>query len=176
MIRFDKVGEILAKLKERLDFVIIGDTVVDLSLGRKGTESDVDLFVNDGLLIEEENLISLCNDNGWEMGRTPIDTPRIIANIGEQQLQIDLYENLQDFFVPRVVLDSAVPMKFGNVELPVVRLEDYVLLKLNAFREEDEEELKVLINYVGQGRLKLDRTYLASHMELFEVAKLANPS
>ncbi|BBD72466.1 nucleotidyltransferase [Sulfodiicoccus acidiphilus] len=167
MIKFDKVGDILAKIGERVEFVVIGDTVVDVALGRKGTESDVDLFVN-GLLLDEGPIIVLSEENGWELGRTPIDTPRLIVDVEEQQLQVDFYDNLQDFFVPPKVLESAEVVRLGKREFKGVRIEDYFLLKLNAFREEDEEELKSLLIYVADGKIKLDRGYLSSHVELFE--------
>jgi len=50
----------------------------------------------------------------------------------------------------------------------VVRLEDYILLKLNAFREEDEDELKGIVELIGTGKLKVDRQYLLSHVDYFE--------
>ncbi len=44
MIPFSKVGDVLRELSKLTDFIIIGDTVLDLELKRKGTESDVDVL------------------------------------------------------------------------------------------------------------------------------------
>ncbi|MCH1770961.1 MULTISPECIES: nucleotidyltransferase [Metallosphaera] len=169
MITFEKIGEILSQIKEKMDFVIIGDTVVDLSLGRKGTESDVDLFpTNFSVLVEYDVLRDLADERGWDMGSTPIDTPRIVVPLGDEQLQVDFYENIQDFFVPPVVIESAEEREIGKDTFKVIKLEDYILLKANAFREEDEEELKRIVQLIGEKKLKIDLKLLKQHSEAFE--------
>ncbi|MFP3201834.1 MAG: nucleotidyltransferase [Sulfolobus sp.] len=169
MIPFSKVGEILKELRILTDFVIIGDTIVDISLGRKGTESDIDLFViGISVFIDEDKIRDFAFEKGWDFGRTPIDTPRLVANVDDDQLQIDLYENIQDFYVPEEILNNAVEIKLGDEYFRSVRLEDYILLKANAFREEDEDELKTIVYLIGNGKLEIDKNYLKSHISLFD--------
>ena len=169
MIPFTKVGEILKEIKELTDFIIIGDTVVDLELGRKGTESDVDLFVlSISVFIDEDRIRDFAYERGWDFGKTPIDTPRLVVGVDDEQLQIDMYENIQDFFVPQGVIDNAIERKIGNEYFKVIRIEDYILLKANAFREEDEDELKTIVYLIGNGKLEIDKNYLKSHIPLFE--------
>jgi len=169
LIPFTKVGEVLSEIKQLTDFVIIGDTILDISLGRKGTESDVDLFLL-GLsaFLDEDKIREFAYDRGWDFGRTPIDTPRIIATVDDNQLQIDMYENIQDFFVPQGIIDSAIEVRLGKDKFKIIRLEDYILLKANAFREEDEDELKTIVYLIGEGKLNIDKKYLESHIDLFE--------
>ncbi|QIW23039.1 nucleotidyltransferase [Sulfolobus sp. S-194] len=169
MIPFSKIGDILAEIKGLTDFVIIGDTIVDLSLGRKGTDSDVDLFMLGlSVLVDEDKIREFAFERGWDFGKTPIDTPRIIASVDDDQLQIDMYENIQDFFVPEEIISSAIEMRVGKEKFKIIRLEDYILLKANAFREEDEDELKTIVYLIGEGKLNIDKKYLESHIDLFE--------
>ncbi|MGC9104891.1 MAG: nucleotidyltransferase [Thermoprotei archaeon] len=170
MISFVDVGKVLEVIRQNLgDFVIIGDTVVDLALNKKGTESDVDLFpLEISSFAEEDKIREFAYSQGWDYGKTPIDTPRVIATVGEQELQIDFYDNIQDFYVPQVILESATLERIGTSKFKVVRLEDYILLKLNAYREEDEDELRGIVELIGSGKLKIDKQYLASHIDYFE--------
>jgi len=102
LIPFSKVGEVLHELQDLTKFIIIGDTIVDISLKRKGTESDVDLFALDiSVLVDDDKIRNFAYERGWDYGRTPIDTPRLLAPVDDDQLQVDLYENIQDFFVPK---------------------------------------------------------------------------
>jgi len=169
LISFNSVGEVLEELKKISDFVIIGDTIVDLLLKRKGTESDVDIFPTEiSAIAEGEKYRELAEEKNWDFGSTPIDTPRIIVPVEEGQLQIDIYDNIQDFFVPQEILNSAEEMKIGKSAFKVIRLEDYILLKVNAYREEDEDELKGILYYIAEGKLKINKDYLEKHIELFE--------
>lgn len=169
MIPFSKVGDVLAEIRQLTDFVIIGDTIVDLSLARKGTESDVDIFILGlSVFVDEDKIREFAFERGWDFGRTPIDTPRIIATVDDDQLQVDMYENIQDFFVPQGIIDSAIEIRIGKEKFKIIRLEDYILLKTNAFREEDEDELKTLVYLLGEGKISIDKRYLESHIDLFE--------
>jgi Predicted nucleotidyltransferase len=169
LIAFSKVGEVLKEIKELTDFVIIGDTVVDLELGRKGTESDVDLFIlSVSVFIDEDKIREFAFDRGWDFGKTPIDTPRLIIGVDDEQLQVDMYENIQDFFVPQDIIENAQERKIGNEYFKVIRIEDYILLKANAFREEDEDELKTLVYLIGSGKIEIDKNYLKSHIQSFQ--------
>ncbi len=169
MINFQDIGKVLSEIKEITDFVIIGDTVVDLCLKRKGTESDVDLFpLTISVITESDKISELAYNKGWDYGSTPLDTPRLIIPINEEQLQVDFYENFQDFYVPPEIINSSIERKIGNYTFKVIKLEDYILLKANAYREEDEDELKTLVYLVGEGKLTIDKDYLKKHVILFE--------
>ncbi|ARM76001.1 nucleotidyltransferase [Acidianus manzaensis] len=169
MISFSSIGEALEKLRKIIDFVIIGDTVVELVLNKKGTDSDIDIFpVDTSVFAEEDKIREFCNENGWDYGSTPLDTPRLIVPLNEGQLQIDIYDNIQDFFVPPEIISNAKETKIGKYEFKVIRLEDYILLKANAYREEDEKELKDLLDIIGKKNIKIDKKYLECHINLFE--------
>ncbi|MEM0091615.1 MAG: nucleotidyltransferase [Saccharolobus sp.] len=169
MISFEKIGEVLYELQNLTDFVIIGDTIIDITLRRKGTESDVDIFVlGISVLAEDDKIRDFAYERGWDYGRTPIDTPRLVVPIDNDQLQIDLYENIQDFYVPKEILDNAINIKIGKHEFKSVKLEDYILLKANAFREEDEDELKTIAYLIGEGKLSIDKKYLKNNINIFE--------
>ncbi|MBP1356919.1 MAG: nucleotidyltransferase, partial [Sulfolobus sp.] len=169
MISFEKIGEVLSKIRALMDFVIIGDTIVDLELNKKATESDVDLFSTSmSVFFEEDKIREFTYNNGWDFGKTPFDTPRLIVPVDDNQLQVDLYENIQDFYVPQDIINNAEPRRIGHEKFRVIKLEDYILLKANAFREEDEDELRTIAYLVGEGKLKINKEYLSSHINLFE--------
>ncbi|AAY80138.1 nucleotidyltransferase [Sulfolobus acidocaldarius] len=169
MIHFSKVGEILSEIRELTDFVIIGDTVVDISLGKKGIESDVDLFVlSISTVIDEDKIRDFAFERGWDFGKTPIDTPRLIVGLDAESLQVDMYENIQDFFVPEQIINSAKEIKIGKEYFKIITLEDYLLLKANAFREEDEDELRGIVSMIGEGKLSINKEYIRKHIDLFE--------
>ena len=170
MIPFTRVGEVLTTIKQNLgEFVVIGDTIVDLMLNRKGTESDVDLFpLEVSPFAEEDRIREFAYSQGWDYGKTPIDTPRVIVTTEEGELQVDFYDNIQDFYVPQVVLESATYERIGKEKFKVVRLEDYILLKLNAYREEDEDEIRGIVELIGEGKLKIDKEFMKSHIDAFE--------
>ncbi|MEM0174282.1 MAG: nucleotidyltransferase, partial [Sulfolobaceae archaeon] len=66
------------------------------------------------------------------------------------------------------IIDNSIIIKIDNKEFKSVRLEDYILLKANAFREEDEDELRTIVYLVSEGKLKIDVQYLWSNVDLFE--------
>jgi len=169
MIPFSKVGDVLRELSKLTDFIIIGDTVLDLELKRKGTESDVDVFITSiSVFTDEDRIDAFSEEHGWDLGKTPIDTPRLMIPVDDEQLQLDLYENIQDFFVPPIVIESSLEKKIGDYTAKAIILEDYLLLKANAFRDEDEEEIKNIVKLIGEGKLAIDKEILSKHVEYFE--------
>ncbi|BBG24561.1 nucleotidyltransferase [Sulfuracidifex tepidarius] len=169
MIQLAQVGDVLKELSSLTDFVIIGDTVLDVTLGRKNVESDIDVFLTSISVFTDEDVIDdFSQRHGWDLGKTPIDTPRFLVPIADDQLQIDLYENIQDFFVPPIVIESSTEKKIGDFSAKIILLEDYILLKANAFREEDERELKEIVKMVGERKIVINKEILLEHVEHFE--------
>lgn len=169
MIQLAQVGDILKQLSSLTDFVIIGDTVLDIAIGRKNIESDIDIFLTSiSVFTDEDAIDNFSETHGWDLGKTPIDTPRFLVPIDDDQLQIDLYENIQDFFVPPIVIESSVEKKIGNFNVKMILLEDYLLLKANAFREEDERELKEIVKMIGERKILINKDILLEHVEHFE--------
>ncbi|BCU68298.1 nucleotidyltransferase [Sulfolobales archaeon HS-7] len=169
MIKMTEIGEILNEIRTITEFVIVGDTIVDVTLKRKGTESDVDIFPTTISAFADEDVIrNFAYSNGWDFGRTPIDTPRIVVELDEGQLQLDFYDNIQDFYVPSKLLDSSIEVKIGNYTFKSIPLEGYVVLKAYAYREEDEDELRSLSMILSEKNIRIEVDKITSFSELFE--------
>jgi len=169
----EKVAEILEKIRNSgFDFVIIGDTTVLLEMKRKEIEGDIDIFlINKSSIEEEEKIMEIAKENGWELGQTWLGTPRIIAKSNDDEIQIDFYENLMDFFVPEGIINSTREVEIGERKFKVISLEDYIVLKAFANREEDEEELRTIVKLIAEGKLRIDRNVILEHLNFFEDPK-----
>lgn len=148
--------------------VVIGSTVVQLELRKKQLEEDVDLFVEEpSPFIEEEFYRRLASEHGWGVGQTWIGTPSLIARRGGEDIVVELYENIYDFYVPPELLERAPKKNIRGVPVRVLRLEDYALLKAKAGRDEDMEDLEELAMLVKSGRLRFDRRLVRESIQFF---------
>lgn len=169
MIRFNDVGKTLLTVRELTDFIIIGDTILDILLKRKGTESDVDIFPLSISAFADDDLIrEFAYKQGWDYGRTPIDTPRLMVDIDDQQLQIDLYDNIQDFYIPTQLIQHSTEIRLGEYDFKSVPIEGYIVLKANAYRDEDEDELKGIFYLIGENKLSIDKNKIFLLSQYFE--------
>jgi len=138
-----------------VNFVIIGDTVVQLALKRSVLEGDVDLFVIEpGVLGNEEFYRELAEENGWGYGSTEIGTPRLIARVNDAEIVVELYENFMDIEVPVEVLSKARTIVLETVRVKLLHPEHYFVLK--ARQGVDLEKLATYLKELG----KLDHKLL----------------
>lgn len=129
--RAEKLAEVLKKLiEEGVEFIVIGDTVVQLELGREVLEGDVDLFVeNPSPLTEQDFYNTLAEKHSWEVALTELGTPKIIAHVDGENVEIELYENFMDVEIPQELLESAVEISLGDIRVRALRPEHYFVLK-----------------------------------------------
>ena len=148
--------------------VIVGSTVVELALRRKKFEDDVDIFVLEpSPLVEEDFYRGLAEQEGWDVSYTALGTPKLVAKLpGGEEVIVELYENILDYYVPPEILEQAPKKKIGKTEARMIRPEDYVVLKAKAAREADIEDLRILKEYVDEGRLKLDQRIIKQDIGL----------
>lgn len=171
MYTADDLVDVLSRLKRaNVEFVIIGSTVLQLALRSAEFEGDVDLFVvKPSPVAEEEFFRGLAGSNGWGVGYTDLGTPRLLAKSGSgREVTVELYENIYDFYIPEEILASARKIKLRGEALRVIRLEDYVVLKARAGREDDLRVLKEVASMSATGRLHLDKRLVEKRLELFE--------
>ncbi len=165
----EDLAEIMRVLNEAgVRAVIIGSTVVQLEERRKQLEEDIDLFVEEpSPFIEEEFYRELASRQGWGVGQTWLGTPSLIARRAGHDIIVELYENIYDFYVPPEVLERAPKKNIRGVEIRVLRLEDYALLKAKAGRDEDMEDLEELALLVKSGRVKFDKRLVRESIRFF---------
>jgi len=113
-----------------VNFVIIGDTVVQLALKKQLLEGDVDLFILEPSIFENEEFYrEIAEENGWDYGLTEIGTPRLIAHIHGYDIVYELYENFMDFEIPYEVLNKARSIELHGLTIKVLQPEQYFVLK-----------------------------------------------
>jgi len=148
--------------------VIIGSTVVQLEMRSRELAEDVDIFVEEpSPFIEEDFYRELARRHNWGLGQTWLGTPSLIARMGDEEIVVELYENIYDFYVPPEVLQRAPKKNLRGVTFRVLRLEDYALLKAKAGRDEDMEDLEELATLVKSGEVKFDKRLVKESLQFF---------
>lgn len=127
-----------------VDFIVIGDTVVQLAVGSPSLTGDIDLFVlKPSLIGNEEFFIQIARENNWDIGYTEIGTIKFIAKTTSGDVTVELYENMFDFNIPDEVLNDASSINIEGLRIKVLKPEHYVVLK--AKQGVDMDKLKIVI-------------------------------
>jgi len=163
------VSEVLRiLLDEGFRFTIIGGTVVELALGSKNLGDDVDLFTEEPSVLEEGEFLRVGEEYGWIVGQTWLGTPRLIARGGGEEVPVEFYDNLYDFYVPPEIIESSVRIQLDGVRVRVVSLEDHIVLKANSGRGSDMERLKEIARLHRRGRIRVDASRILDTVNLFD--------
>ncbi|MEB2836681.1 MAG: nucleotidyltransferase [Desulfurococcales archaeon] len=156
-------------LDEGFKFTVIGGTVVEVELGSRDLGDDLDLFAEEpDVLVDEETYWEVAERNGWVIGQTWLGTPRILVRVGDEEVPVEFYDNLYDFYVPESMLKRARRASLGGVRVKMVRLEDHIVLKANAGRDKDLERLKEIARLVNRGKLRVNTKDLREAASEFE--------
>jgi len=148
--------------------VVVGSTVVELALRRREFEDDVDVFaLEPSPLVEEDFYRGIAEKEGWEMSYTALGTPKLVAKLpsGEEVI-VEFYENIMDYYIPSEIIEQAPKKRIGRTEVSMIRPEDYIVLKAKAARESDIEDLRIIKEYIDEGRLKIDERIIKRDVEL----------
>jgi len=162
------VGSTLAA--SRIEFVSIGSEVVLLHSGidYKPTAMDVDLFVlNVSPFLEEDLFKEIAEKHGWRVTQTWIGSPSIVIAVDETDINVDLYENILDFYVPREIVDDAARINLKGFRVKVIPLEGYIVLKAKAGRDFDERDLKAIRILEAKGKIRLDLNRVKKYIKTF---------
>jgi len=151
-----------------LESVIIGGTTIELELRKKTFTGDLDLFpTNHFALVEEDLFRSLALELDWEYGHTGLGTPKMVAKSPKNQVEIEFYDNILDFYVPQEILDEAKTIEMKGVKIRKISPEDYVVLKS---RSEDPEAIDVIRGVkalADQGKIALNVRKIRGRLQLF---------
>ncbi len=164
------VGSLLMELERRgVGGVIIGSTVYQILLKWRELEDDVDVFATsfspsfdeDVLLQAAEELDCFVGQNDWGM-------PQLRCPLRDEELSIEFFENLYDFYVPQEIIDSARKVRLGDYEGKAILLEDYLLLKAKGGRSKDLESLWFISDLLKSRKLKISKGLIQEHIKLFD--------
>lgn len=163
------LGKVIELLRhEGVDGVIIGSTAVDLALRRDSFEGDIDMFVTSLSLLANYGILEeFARKYGCVLGSTWLGTPSITCFIEGEEVTVDFYENMFDFYVPEEIIDDSLTYEVSGVEVRAIRPEDYMVLKAVAGRDEDLEALRKVREYIENKKLKIDRKLIESRIKLF---------
>jgi len=164
------LAKIIARLREHgVDGVIIGSTTYMLRLGFHELEDDIDLFTTSIIpSFDEEIIVGAAEDLGCFLGQNEWGGPQLRCHVNGEEIIVELHENIYDFYVPKEMLEEAEKLTIANVDLKVIRIEDYLILKARAGRDQDLEDLKYLSDLIKNGKLKIRRELLRERLPLFD--------
>ena len=160
-------------LNSGLKFTIIGSTVVSLEAGLDDMGEDVDLFAESPSVVESEDFyVRVAEANSWHLGQTWLGTPRITVIAEDEEVPVEFYDNLYDFYIPERFIREARRVDVEGVKVKAITVEEYLALKGRAGREEDVEGLKRAVELAKKGRLKLSTDEVRRAAEEFEESQI----
>lgn len=162
-----------ASLKILLDngfrFTIIGGTVVELAAGKSDLGDDVDLFAESPSPVFEEIVFNqFAEEMNWTYGQTWLGTPRMVARVLGEEVVIEFYDNIYDFYVPEIMIQEGERVEIGGVRLKMISLEDHILLKANAAKSSDMDRLAEIAKMAKKGKLNINRRRLEERASAFD--------
>ena len=164
------LAEVISRLRDSgIDGVIVGSTVYMIYLRLKEFEDDIDIFTTNISPTFDEDLVrDVAKKLGCIMGQTEWSTPQLRCYFSGSEVTVELHENIYDFYIPSEIIESARTITIGNVDIRVIRLEDYLILKARAGRDADFEDLRFLVDLINSGSLNIDLGKIAERLGLFD--------
>ncbi len=150
--------KVLKELSSRkVKYVVIGDSVLHLATGDSFMGDDIDLFVfQPDLLAEEEFYHKLADELGWGVGQTWLGTPKLLAKEEGEEVEVDLYTNLFDFFISPELLKTASRVRINNFRVKALEPEAYLVLKAKFADSARMKELKSFFGSRGFNKRKIE--------------------
>lgn len=129
--KVEEVAEVLRALQEEgVDFVIIGDTSIQLALGASELEGDIDIFALEPSPLSDPDFYrELASRRGWEIGASEFGVLQLQAPTRSGYLIVDIYENFMDVEIPPEILERAREVQIGGARAKVLPPEYYLVLK-----------------------------------------------
>ena len=160
-------------LKTLLDlefrFTVIGGSVVELALGSSDLGEDIDVFAeHPSIIFEESAYRRVAEENLWDIGQTWLGTLRLIIRAGEEEVPVEFYDNIHDFYVPELIIRRSVKVPVDELRVKMILLEDYLVLKANAGRSGDIERLKEIGRLIKRKKISLDTRKILEAASEFE--------
>ncbi|MCE4607348.1 MAG: nucleotidyltransferase [Caldisphaeraceae archaeon] len=156
-------------LDEGIKFTLIGDAIVSLTLGLDNLGNDIDLFVETPSLFEREPFYQeLAEGHSWIYGQTWLGTPKITALIDGEEVEVEFYDNLYDFYVPETFIRASKRIDVSGLKIKAIALEEYIALKAYSGREDDMKKLSEISALIKNKRIKIDRGRLINDIKEME--------
>jgi predicted nucleotidyltransferase len=163
-------GSVISALRDAgLDGVVIGGTCIELALGKKYFEGDVDLFSTTlSPTFDEEDLRKVAESCGCSVGQIGWGVARLMCEQGNETVEVEVYENMFDVYVPQDFIDDAIEYRVGNAIVKALRPEHHIVLKARAGREKDLEDLRNIAVLVLEGKLGINHSLIEKAISKFD--------
>ena len=156
-------------LESGFKFTVIGGTIVEISLKSRDLGDDIDVFAEEPSILDGEGqYYSIAEKRGWSVGQTWLGTPRLLIRAGGEEVPVEFYDNLYDFYVPESFLGRSSRVEVGGVRVKHVRLEDHIVLKANSGRPKDIDRLREIGRMIRSGRLRASERAIMEAASEFE--------
>ena len=164
------VGNLLIELERRgVGGIIIGSTVYQILLKWRELEDDVDVFATTfSPSFDEEVLLHAAEELNCFVGQNDWGMPQLRCPLRDEELSIEFFENLYDFYVPQEIIDSGRRVRLGDYGGKAILLEDYLLLKAKGGRSRDLESLWFISDLLKSRKLKISKELIQEHIKFFD--------
>ncbi len=151
-----------------VESVIIGSTAIELELRAKTLSGDLDLFpTNHFALVEEDFFRTLAFEKGWEYGHTGLGTPKYTVRGPKNQVEVEFYDNIMDFYVPEEILNEAKTIELKGVKIRKISPEDYVVLKSRSEDPDAIDQIRGVKELADRGKIQLNVRRVKERLALF---------
>jgi len=166
----ETLAEAISKLRSNgIDGVIVGSTVYMLYLKLRELEDDIDLFTTTVSPTFDEDIIrDVAKKLKCLVGQTEWGTPQLRCYFSGNEVIIELHENIYDFYIPSEIIEDSRTITVGGVDIKILRLEDYLVLKARAGREVDFEDLRYLADLINNKDLSINVNKIIERLNLFD--------
>ena len=165
-----QLAEAFRKLSEiGIEGIIIGDTCINLELGNKQLEGDIDLFVtNMSPIMESNRIIVVAEEKGWSTGTTELGTPSIILRVNDADITVELYENVLDFYIPQELIELCLQeYDINGTKIRCLSKECWLVLKAKRGAMQDLSEIRFALELIERNNVKLDKNKIMKAIEIF---------
>jgi len=152
-----------------LGFIIIGDTCVYYAAGHRVFQGDVDLYIfNGSISFVENDLRKFAEESGWDIGSTELGTPSLVLRKNDEDIAVDLYEAMHDFYVPAELIESSRVIDVGGLSIRILSPEQHIVLKARSGSEDAIAELSEYLDLYESGDLSINIQEIRRLASLFE--------
>ncbi|MEL9940296.1 MAG: nucleotidyltransferase [Ignisphaera sp.] len=156
--------------KEGIEGIVIGDTCLNIELGNKSFEGDIDLFVTSmSPLLEADRIYDIAQNRGWSTGVTVLGTPSVSMTVNDEEVVVELFENVMDFYIPQELIDLCrQEYEIGGEKITCLAKECWIVLKARRGSDQDLAKLSLVVDLMKRNEIKIDKNKMKSAIEVFE--------
>ncbi|MEB3859706.1 MAG: nucleotidyltransferase [Desulfurococcales archaeon] len=158
-------------LDEGFRFTVIGGSVVEIALGSRDLGADIDVFSEHPSVFDEQAFFELASSRNLVLGQTWLGTPRLIIRTASEEVPVEFYENLFDFYIPEEMIEESQRVSLDSLRIKAISVEDHIVLKANAGRSMDLDRLSEISRLIKRGRLEVRRDMIIKRAKLFDDEK-----